>query len=524
MVQLQFFGAAGCVTGACMLIKTGDAAVLVDCGMFQGPKTLKALNYGPFPFDVDQLDAVLLTHAHIDHSGLLPKLVLAGFRKQIFATQGTADLCGVLLPDSGAIQEMEVEALNRRNARRGKAEVSPIFTRGDAAASLRQFTAVDFRSWVEVAPNVRARWWDAGHILGSASIEVEVGAGANRQTLFFSGDLGPGGRSFANDPEGPRGVDHLILESTYGDVERTAISDADRKRVLAAEVMAAHEAGGPLLIPAFAVERTQELITDLLDLMESDQAPPAPIFLDSPLAIRACDVFLRHDDVQGAARPFEKLRESRWLRFTEGVDESKAIERVRGWHIIIAASGMCDAGRVRHHLKRLLWRPEATVLLTGYQATGTLGRLLQEGKTAVRMQGDDIKVQARIRNLDVFSGHADANGLVDWVEGRLPVRGGVLLMHGEAESLAGLQRRLGAEALGAPVLIAELDRAYTLAPGSPPLLEAAGRLRLAPSSASRLDWHNARSALLVDLNAQLDAAPNDAAREALIAKLSDQLR
>ncbi|WP_395645889.1 MBL fold metallo-hydrolase [Terricaulis sp.] len=522
MVRLQFFGAAGCVTGACMLLTTDTASVLVDCGMFQGSKTLKALNYEPFPFDVRNIDAVLLTHAHIDHSGLLPKLVLAGFRGVIYATQGTIDLCGVLLPDSGAIQEMEVETLNWRNARHGKGEVAPIFTKADAVASLKQFSAVPFRTWADVARGVRARWWNAGHILGAASIEVEVADGGASQTLLFSGDVGPGGRSFTDDPDGPNGVDHLIIESTYGNVERTPISEEERKRVLAAEIMAAHAAGGPLLAPAFAVERTQELITDLLDLMETDRAPPAPIFLDSPLAIRACDVFLRHDDHDGMTTPFEKLRESRWLRFTEGVDESRAIERVRGWHIIMAASGMCDAGRVRHHLKRLLWRPEATVLLTGYQAIGTLGRLLQEGQTAVRIQGEDIKVEARIRSVDVYSGHADANGLVAWARGR-GVRGGILIMHGEPENAEGLRARLAAASpRGAPI-VAELDRVYRLSPRSPAVAEPAGRLRIPPSAVSRLDWHNARSALLAALNARLDAAPDDAAREAIIAQLTERL-
>lgn len=522
MARLQFFGAAGCVTGACMLLTTRTASVLIDCGMFQGSKTLKALNYEPFPFAPSAVDAVLLTHAHIDHSGLLPKLLLAGYRNSIFATQGTIDLCGVLLPDSGAIQEFEVETLNRRNARHGQQTVTPIFTKADAEASLARFTAVPFQSWIDVAPGVRARWWNAGHILGAASIEVEVSEGGEKQTLLFSGDLGPGGRSFQDDPEGPGGIDHLILESTYGDVERAAVSDVERKRVLAAELMAAHVAGGPLLIPAFAVERTQELITDILELMESDQAPPAPIFLDSPLAIRACGVFLRHDN--GAETPFEKLRESRWLRFTENVEESRATERVRGWHIILAASGMCDAGRVRHHLNRLLWRAEATVLLTGYQAIGTLGRLLQEGRTAVRIQGEDIKVQARIRTIDVYSGHADANGLVAWAKARVPILGGILLMHGEPANLGGLSGRLAGAFPEMQVIVAELDRAYALSPASRIVAQPLAGARLRADDPGRLDWHNARSALLLELNARLAAAPDDAAREALIAKLAQALR
>lgn len=525
-VSLQFLGAAGCVTGSCMLLQTRAARVLVDCGMFQGPKTLKALNYGPFPFDPEDVSAVLLTHAHIDHSGLLPKLALAGYRGKIWATPGTIALCRVLLPDAGAIQEMEVESLNRRNVRRGVAEVQPIYTKKDAENCIDLFDPAPYGDWIDVATGIRARWWNAGHILGSASIEVEVREGGQSQTLLFSGDLGPGARLFEADPEGPSGVDHLILESTYGGVDQARPSAQERKRILAAEVMAAHVAGGPLLIPAFAVERTQELIVDLLDLMETNQAPPGPIFVDSPLAVRACDVFFRYGQENDTAHLTSKLRESAWLKFTERPDESRAIEQVHGWHVIIAASGMCEAGRVRHHLKRLLWRNSATVLLVGFQAVGTLGRLLQEGRRAVRIQGDDIKVEARIRTTDVYSGHADAAGLVEWAKARGPVRGGVLLMHGEPENLQGLQWRL-AKAQAAPgdtILVSELDRGYVLQPGRPPQAEPLAGARLAPMAAARLDWHNARSELISLLREKLEAAPDDAARERIIEDLAQRLR
>jgi metallo-beta-lactamase family protein len=516
--RLSFFGAAGCVTGACVLLETRAARVLIDCGLFQGPKTLKALNYGPFPFDAPSIDAVMLTHAHVDHSGLLPKLMLAGFTRAIYATQGTRDLCGVLLPDAGAIQEMEVEALNARNLRHGKALVKPVFTKRDAIACLDQFATVSLKVWIDVAPGVRARWWNAGHILGAASIEVEVRDAGQTQTLLFSGDIGPGDRRFEDDPDGPSGIDHIILESTYGDRDRPALDETARKRALAAEVMHAHMAGGPLLIPAFAVERTQELIVDLLELMEANAAPPAPIFLDSPLAVRASEVFLR----QGEA--FQSLRESRWLKFTERVDESRAIERVSGWHIIIAASGMCDAGRVRHHLKRLLWRSDATVLLTGYQAAGTLGRLLQEGRRAVRIQGHDIRVGARIRTIDVYSGHADAAGLLDWAKDRAP-RASLLLNHGEPESLQGLEQRLrSAMDAHLNVIVAELDRRYRLTPQGAQLEPADRAPRIAAGAATRLDWHNARSELLTLLNDRLDAAPDDSARAALIQDLAHRLQ
>ena len=520
-VSLSFFGAAGCVTGACFLLESDRARVLVDCGLFQGPKTLKALNYQPFPFDPKGIDAVLLTHVHIDHSGLLPKLALAGFGGPILATRGTIELCSVLLPDAGAIQEMEVEALNRRRRRRGEGDLQPIFTRGDADRTMSQFQAVAMKRWIDVAPGVRARWWNAGHILGSASIEVEDGDTAQR--ILFSGDIGPGGRGFAKDPDGPAATGHIVVESTYGGVERGPEPTPETRRgTLAQEMLAAHAAGGPLLMPAFAVERTQELIVDLLELMEAGEAPRGPIFLDSPLGIRASETFLRHGRFENGEHPFERLKASPWLRYTESANESRAIERVRGWHVIIASSGMCDAGRVRHHLKRLLWREDATVLITGYQAIGTLGRLLLEGRKAVRIQGDEIKVRARIRSIDVYSGHADASGLAAWVKARAPT-GLIFLTHGEPENLKGLKQRLVRAGFADKCIIeAGLDATYALAPAGAPT-QAASTPRLAAQAVARLDWHNQRSEFLARLNAALDEAGDDAAREALLKKLSVQL-
>jgi metallo-beta-lactamase family protein len=522
-VKLSFFGAAGCVTGACFLLETEKARVLVDCGLFQGSKTLKALNYEPFPFEAKSIDAVLLTHAHIDHSGLLPKLALAGFSGRIFATRGTIELCRVMLPDAGAIQEMEVEALNRRRRRHGEADLQPIFTRSDADETMALFQPVAMKTWIEAVPGLKARWWNAGHILGAASIEVETEDGARPQRLLFSGDIGPGGRDFALDPEGPDSAGHLVVESTYGDVERgPAPTPEARRDALAREMLAAHAAGGPLLIPAFAVERTQELIVDLLEVMEAGEAPKGPIFLDSPLGIRASDTFLRHGRFDNGEHPFERLRASTWLRYTESANESRAIERVRGWHVIIASSGMCDAGRVRHHLKRLLWRDDATVLITGYQAIGTLGRLLQEGRKAVRIQGDEMKVRARIRSIDVYSGHADANGLIAWIKARNP-SGTIFLTHGEPENLKGLKRRLVKAGFADEQIIeAEIDAGYRLARAQAPERETQAA-RLQAAQVARLDWHNLRSEFLTRLNAGLDHAGDDTAREKLLKQLGADL-
>ena len=523
---LSFYGAAGCVTGACMLIECGESRVLVECGMFQGTKTLKQLNYGAFPFDAKSLNAVILTHAHIDHSGLLPKLRLAGFDGPIYATAGTRDLCEVLLPDAGNIQEVEVEQLNRRNRRRGESDLQPIFTAVDARDTLTQFQTVNLREWVTVANSVRARWWNAGHILGAASIEVEVANDKEAAPirLCFSGDIGPGGRDITDDPEGPVDIDHLIVESTYGGVERQQVDVTTRRKILTNELRAAHAAGGPLLIPAFAVERTQELLVDLLDLMESTEAPPGQIFLDSPLAIKATNVFLRSGHKESGENPFKGLRESRLLRFTESSSESRDLERQRGWHVIIAASGMCDAGRVRNHLRRLLPRHDATVLIVGYQAVGTLGRLLLEGRRDVRIQGDEIAVRSRIREIDVYSGHADAGGLVKWVAARRPIAGTIFLNHGEVENLVGLRSRLVASGYAEDqVKIAEIDQSYRI--GSKARAERARQAqpRIMPDALSHLDWHNARVTFLSALRAKLDNAPDDKSRDAILAQLSETL-
>ncbi|MBV9994556.1 MAG: MBL fold metallo-hydrolase [Caulobacteraceae bacterium] len=515
-VTLTVHGAAGCVTGACYRLETGRSTILVDCGMFQGPKSLKALNYERFPFDAKTVDAALLTHAHIDHSGLLPKLMRAGFRGPIWATAGTRDLCAVMLPDAGHIQESEVEQLNRRNQRRGRPPVQPIYGVRDAERTMELFRRVKLGDEIEVAPGVRARWWNAGHILGAASIEVTI-EGETPLRLLFSGDLGPGGRDFLADPDAPAGIDHLIIESTYGDRERPPLTPEMRRAQLAAEMRAAHEAGGPLLMPAFAVERTQELLADLLQVMADGEAPAADVFLDSPLAIQATEVFLQRGYSPAIGRnPFEGLHAGERLRFLKEPSESDRLERLRGWHVIMAASGMCDAGRIRKHLKRLLWRSDTTVLLTGFQVHGTLGRLLADGERRVRIQGDEIRVAARVRSLDTYSGHADAKGLASWAAARRPIGGKVFICHGEPSASQGLAARLADAGLpGESLVLPSIDDAFALEPRAARSV-AVPKLRPAPERPSELDWHNARAALLGDLDARLEAAATDAERTALL--------
>jgi metallo-beta-lactamase family protein len=524
-VTVRACGAARTVTGLSLLFETGQARFLVDCGLFQGPKTLKALNWEPFPYAPRDIDAVLLTHAHIDHSGLLPKLVKQGFRGQIHTTAPTVDLCAVMLPDSGHVQEMEVEHLNRRNRRRGREAVEPIYTANDAVAAIRAFRTVPMDRWLsfDALPGVRARWWNAGHMLGSASIELEFSEGDDAAPLrvLVSGDLGPDCTVFHRDPQGPEALDHVFLESTYGDEDKPCVGHDERRERLAALVADAVHPGGALLIPAFAVERTQEICWDLVTLMQSGRIPQAPIFVDSPLAIRATEVFLDHAAALEDGRAVKRALRSPLLNFTETGEASRRIASVEGFHIIIAGSGMCDAGRIRHHLKRWLWSPEATVLLTGYQAEGTLGRLLQDGRSEVRIQGDTIRVAAQIRQIRDYSGHADAAELCAWLKARGTVAGAVFLVHGEPPAMEALARRLADEGItrAGQVVIPSLDDRFTLAKASVPVPLEAPRRRSDPASAGRPDWHNARAALLLGIEDAIEHAPDAASRDALMAAL-----
>ncbi|MNS01359.1 Ribonuclease [compost metagenome] len=522
-LSLAFHGAAECVTGFCALVEADSARFLVDCGLFQGSKSLKALNHDAFPFDVTSIDAVFLTHAHIDHSGLLPKLVRAGYSGPIYATRATRDLCEVMLADAAEIQEGDVAHLNRRNQRRGVDPVEPIYTVADVAPTLRLFQTVKFGEWIDPLPGVQARWWPAGHLLGAASIEVVVMEGGKPVRVLFSGDLGSGRQPFLPTPDGPVGVDHVILESTYGDRVRQDLTPEARREVLAEEMRQAKSAGGPLLMPTFAVGRAQELILDLLAVMRDEPELATEIFLDSPLAIEATDVFLRRGwNAEADENPYLELRHAPRLHYLMRPQESDGLERLRDWHVILAGSGMCDAGRIRPHLKRLLWRRETTVLMTGFQASGTLGRVLLEGRRLVRIQGDDVRVNARICEIDAYSAHADADGLVAWLKARLPISGNVFLVHGEPDARAGLAARLVAGGIDRTTILSPLlDEAFVLT--ATDALASGAPQRLMPGVAARPDWRNGRAELLGKINEALQVAPDDAAREALIERLRSAL-
>lgn len=523
-LRLHFYGAARTVTGSCFLLETEAARVLVDCGMFQGAKSERELNYQHFPFRAAGISALCLTHAHIDHSGLIPKLVKAGFDGPIYATAGTADLASIMLPDSGYIQELEVDQLNWRNRRRGRETVSPIYTAQDAIASLDQFRSVPYGQWQNVAPGFRTRYWNAGHLLGSASIEMEVTHGGDEKPtrLLFSGDIGPDHKLLQPDPDGPRDLDYVILESTYGDTDRDGTTIERRRRMLRDEVRAAMHPSGTLLIPSFAVERTQELLVGLLELMEAGELPDIPIFIDSPLASKASTIFKRHARELENGSDLVQALESRWVRFTETVEQSKAIDRIHSFHIIIAASGMCEAGRIRHHLKAWLWRDEATVLFVGFQAQGTLGRILQDGASKVRIHGEEIKVRARMRTLDLYSGHADGPELKAWLSDRLPVHRGVFLVHGEDPALKELQSSLVNLDRAPETIIPEIDDVYDLV-GERAVRVDRHELRLPGSSAGHRDWHNDYAELLLQISDAIEAAADRRAKGVIIRRIRQAL-
>ncbi|MBU9698542.1 MBL fold metallo-hydrolase [Rhodobacteraceae bacterium HSP-20] len=516
---LSFHGAARAVTGSCFRLETAAGAVLVDCGMFQGSKTEKALNYRPFPFDPATLRAVILTHAHIDHSGLLPRLVRDGFKGAIHASAGTADLCGVMLPDSAHIQESEVEMLNRRNRRKGGEDVSPIYDARDAARTLDLLRPEGMEDWFTVLPGVRARLWNAGHLLGSASVEVELSGENTPLRLLFSGDIGPDAKLLQPDPIAPSGFDYVICESTYGDVDRIEASAGHRRATLRDEVKAAWRDDGVLMIPTFAVERAQELIADLTTLMMAGDIPFCPVHVDSPMATRATAIFRSHArELENGAALVDGLK-SHHLHFTETVEQSRALAHARGFHIILAASGMCEAGRIRHHLKNWLSLEAATLLLVGYQAEATLGRLLQDGARQVRIQGEEFPVRARIRSIDLYSGHADGPELVAWIRDRLPIRHALFLVHGEEEAQAGLAARLEGVVPSDARVIPALDDSFRLTADGYVKQAGSAPPRLAPEQVARLDWHNDVSRLMLDMNEALRATPDERTRNALIRRL-----
>lgn len=466
-MQITFYGGAQTVTGSCFLVETTDLKVMVDCGMFQGYRVARERNYLPFVMEPASVDYLLLTHAHIDHSGLVPKLYKHGFRGQAFATGATVDLLEVLLPDSGYIQETEVERLNRKLLRAGKKLLEPIYTAEDAFKCVQQIQRVQYNQMISPGPDITVRYTDAGHILGSAILELWINEGTRRTKLVFSGDLGAPGKPYVKDPSLVEEADYLVLECTYGN--RLHRDPGDRLARLRDVIHATYKKGGNLIIPAFAVERTQDLVYDLNLLRMKDELPPMRIYIDSPMAVAATEVFKRHPQYFDAETNHLISANNNpltmpGLYYSRTADESRALNEIKGGAIIISASGMCEAGRIKHHLKHNLWRPQATVLFVGYQAPGTKGRHLLSGASSIRIHGEEIAVKADIANIDSYSSHADQNMLIKWVNAFVQKPKKVFLVHGDPEALDAMSF-LVPEKTGVPAYAPAWQEAIELTPG-----------------------------------------------------------
>lgn len=425
------------VTGSCYLLEHDGVKFLVDCGLFQGNKKIKERNYEDFPFHPGEIDFVLLTHAHIDHSGLLPKLYKWGFFGPTYGTSGTVELCRVMLPDSAHIQEMEVERKNRKILRSGGKQLTPIYTVLDAEKCLQYFRKVHYDEEFTPGAGLKVTMRDAGHILGSAMLEIAYQDQGKEAKLVFTGDLGRSDQPIVKDPTIIEEADCLVMESTYGN--RFHEDLRDNEVTLAEAINQTFLQGGNVIIPAFAVDRTQDLLLTLNKMIEEKQIDPKSIYIDSPLAIAATEIFCRHPQYfdDETTEFMEEYGQCPFLlpnlNYSRTAEDSKALNQIRGGAIIISASGMADAGRIKHHLKHNLWRKECTVIFVGYQAEGTLGRRIVDGEKKVRIHGEEIAVNARIVMLEGYSAHADQNELLRWLEGFRRMPGKIFVSHGEEQ-------------------------------------------------------------------------------------------
>ena len=441
-MKIKFCGASIGVTGSCHLITTDKHKILLDCGQFQGGKAMYEMNKEPFPFDPAEVECVLLSHAHIDHCGRLPLLVKRGFKGSIYCTDATADLLDVMLKDSAYIHEKDAEWQSRKNARTGKPPVEPLYTVQDSEAALKLVKPVLYDQLVEINPEMKIVFNDAGHILGSAVTELWVTEGENTSKIVFSGDLGVTNRPILRDPVKIKKADYVIMETTYGNRLHPANSTSIDQLINI--TLATIKRGGSVIIPSFAVGRTQELIYQFNMFYEQHpeyqkQLENVNVYIDSPMATTATEVFKRNaqvfdEETKSYILSGDNPLDFKNLKFTRNTADSQMLNNDHTPKIIISASGMCEAGRIRHHLKHNLWDSRNSIVFVGYQAEGTLGRQLVEGAKEVKLFGETIMVGAEIHNLEGFSGHADQKGLLDWLGGFQVKPKQIFLVHGETES------------------------------------------------------------------------------------------
>lgn len=432
MMEIEFNGAAGEVTGSCHILRTRGRTVLLDCGLFQGRRSDARAKNVRLPLPVSEIDAVVLSHAHIDHAGRLPLLVANGYRGSIWCTAATRDLSALMLADSAHIQEQDARFLTKRS----REHAEPLYSMKDASRTIEQMVGIGYRRWADILPDLRVTFFDAGHILGSASVAVDVGTGPDARRLVFSGDVGRSGLAIVRDPDPPVGAHAVIMESTYGNRDHEPITGA-RER-LGAIVRETAARGGKLLVPSFAVGRTQELVYDLHVLARDEMIPHVPIFVDSPLATDTTLVFAAHPDLYDQTEePIRRIKDIfsfDLLTFTRPVEASKALDQLSGPAVIIAASGMAESGRILHHLAAGAADPRNTILIVGFQAEHTLGRRIVERRPALRIFGDEVPLRARVEVLSGYSAHADRTELRRWVDAvraGSPALGEVALVHGE---------------------------------------------------------------------------------------------
>ena len=473
-MKITFLGATRTVTGSNFLVEGAGKKFLVDCGMYQGSGADEFENEAPFLYDVNQIDFMLLTHAHIDHSGRIPKLYNNGYRKEVIATKATCDLCAIMLPDSGHIQEMEVEWKNRKRERKGEKPLLPLYTAEDAAKCLEIFRPVQYNEIVDIDDNIKVRFNDAGHMLGSSIIEVWITENGKQQKIVFSGDIGNNDIPLLSPPTMISDADYLVMESTYGN--RLHIRNDDKAKIFLDIVYETLEKGGTVVIPSFAVGRTQEILYELNKIKEENhdedfykkynKLMSVPVFVDSPLAISATEVFrenmnLFNEETQKIINEGDNPLEFPGLKFTKTAEESKALNEMQQSSIIISASGMCEVGRIKHHLKHHLWDPNSTILFVGYQAPGTLGRKIVDGEKKVKIFGEEIAVNARIEYIEGYSGHADQEWLMNFVYSYTTPPKHIFLVHGEPEGQRVLKQKLE-ENTDIPVTIPEFGECYEI--------------------------------------------------------------
>ena len=473
-MKITFLGATKTVTGSNFLVETANKKFLVDCGMYQGQAEQEWENSAPFAFDVNEIDFMLLTHAHIDHSGRIPKLYNEGFRNNVYATKATCDLCSIMLPDSGHIQEMENEWKNVKRKRKGLPPEEPIYTAEDAIKCMEIFKPVSYDKIIDIDENIHVRFNDAGHMLGSSIIEVWANENGKMTKAVFTGDLGNNDIPLLSSPTMIESADYLIMESTYGG--RLHMRNDDKAELFLNIVAETLNNGGTVVIPSFAVGRTQEILYEINMLKgqklddnfksKYETLMKTNVYVDSPLATSATEVFEKNMDIfdeetQEIMKSGDNPLDFPGLKFTQSVDESKALNESDEPCVIISASGMCEVGRIKHHLKHNIWNPKSTILFVGYQAPGTLGRKIVDGAEKVKIFGEEFSVKARIEYIEGYSGHADQEWLLNFIYSFINKPKTIFLVHGEPEGQIVLKQKIqGTTQI--PVIIPEYGEQYEL--------------------------------------------------------------